>query len=354
MKALFLYGLKENDNPYVRLLVEALEGSDAEVRFGRSGRLYLWQSVKSSGRPDVVHLQWQHKYFTGKSTLDAMRRSLQFFIQLLGLRLVGVPFVWTVHNIVNHEKKQGRWELLMCRLLARSVNALIVHCDSAVPVVAAAYSVHPRRIRVIPHGNYIGSYPVPRGRVAARAKHDFDKEARIFLFFGQVRGYKGVNELLEAFEALPSPGVRLVVAGQLKAGDSEGQVLERVERDPRVTAMFGFIPDEDLIDYICACDVVVLPYRQSLTSGAAILAASYGRPILAPRIGCMQEFPPEAAILFDPDDPDGLGNALQHAMSASLDDMGEAARAYIQQFPWSLVGARTADLYREISSQKPG
>lgn len=348
MKILLMLSVREKDNPYSRLLVQSLETEGMEVHLPHSKGFYLWRSFRAS-RPDVIHLQWQHHSFVGGSLLGSIKRSSEFFLQFFGLRLLGTPFVWTVHNIGNHEKRMARWELAMCRLLARSAPILIVHCQAAVPAVAAAYRISPERIRVVPHGHYRDAYPPARTRRAARERLGVEQGARVFLVFGHIRRYKGIGPLLSAFRHLASDEVRLIIVGQPRK-DSFAQELQiQAAKDARVTTRFEFIPDDQLADYISACDLVVLPYRDSLTSGAAILAATYGKAVLAPRLGCMQEFPPDAMISFDPDTVGSLEAALELSLNAPLDAMGEATQTYINAFPWSLVAARTMDIYREVS-----
>jgi len=233
VKVLITYTLKDRDNPYLRLLVDALVAKGIEVVSPRSGRLWLLRNAMSAPRPDIVHLQWQHGYFTGTTFFHAIRHSAQFFAQLMAIRLAGIPVVWTVHNLINHEGKQGRWELLMCRILARSVNALLVHCDSVVEQVSYVYRVAPGRIRVVPHGHYLGAYPVPKDRASARRNLGLNPDGLVLLFFGQIRAYKGIQELVEVFGRRSDPGIRLILAGEPKMEGLE-ELRARVRVEMRV------------------------------------------------------------------------------------------------------------------------
>lgn len=331
-------------NPYQSLLVSSLERSGVEVRLPQ-GFFLPWPQMFKHGFPHVIHLQWHHIYFRSKWLPEAMLRTGLFFGQWLMLRLLGVRFVWTVHNLVNHERYQVGWELFACRLLARLVDRIVVHCKAVSSTVSAAYRVSPEKIRVVPHGHYVDWYPPSLSRDEARSKLGLANDHRIFLFFGQVRHYKGLDRLLSDFAALPAEDIRLILAGEPRPKSLTYQLEAQATADPRVITEFEFIDDDRLIAHLCACDLVVLPYRDSLTSGAAVLAASYGRPVLIPCLGCMEEFPAEAAISYEPDQVDGLRQALEQAMSAPLAEMGSAAKTYIEQFPWSLAVAGTLEVY---------
>jgi glycosyltransferase involved in cell wall biosynthesis len=102
------------------------------------------------------------------------------------------------------------------RLLFELCDAVICHCEAAAGSVAEAYELDPelrRRLHVIPHGNYIDVYPNTLSRAEARSRLGLPEGARVLLFIGAVRAYKGIEELLAAFRTLDEPNARLVVAG---------------------------------------------------------------------------------------------------------------------------------------------
>ena len=352
MKVVFT--LSGTGNPYLQLLTNALEAVGVEIDSTQPGRFFLWRYVFRHGRPDIFHLQWHHNFFIATQLPHSLLRSIQFFMQVLTLKLLGTRFVWTIHNIVNHERRQTAWELQMCRLLARLVDGLIVHCPAAIPVVTTAYQIKPERLHVVPLGHYAACYPPALDRKEARQLLDLPAdETRLFLFFGQVRQYKGLEHLISAFTNLQSEQVRLIITGKPYPLDLGRTLSAQADQDPRIIINFDFIPEDRLIAYLSACDLVVLPYRDLLTSSAAIMAASYSRPILIPELGCMNEFPPETAIKYNPDLPKGLQMALETGLSAPLQEMGVAAKGYADQFPWSLVASRAIRVYRSILKEQP-
>ncbi len=343
---------QQTSNPYLILLSRALEAEGVTIKFGDAKRFVLWQSVLDHGKPDIMHLQWQHNFFRAPRFWHALIRTIMFFIQFLTLRISGVKFVWTVHNIVNHEKHLARWELKMNRILARISNGVIVHSPAAAKAVAEAYNIDIRRISVVPHGHYADWYPAPISKKQARKALKLAADKKVLLFFGQIRRYKGVDQLIESFKNLPGDDLQLIIAGKPAPATLAEDLKKQAAKDDRVNTRFEFIPDEELITYISACDLAVLPYRDSLTSGAAVLAASCNRPSLMPQLGCMSEFPENASIFYDPEEKDGLVKALTASRSLPLEKMGAAAGAYISQYPWSLVGKKTIAVYTKALDKK--
>jgi glycosyltransferase involved in cell wall biosynthesis len=101
--------------------------------------------------------------------------------------------------------------------------------------------------------------------------------------------------------------------------------------------------------YMRACDVCVLPYRQVTTSGAAILALSFGVPVVAPRMGCFVDLIGEdRGVLFDPDHPASLAEALERVRHIDLDHSRRAALAHARTLDWGALGEQHAKLYRAL------
>ena len=343
-------------NPYSRLLASSLEEANVDVRpaGASSAWLSLLGAARARGPVDLVHLQWQHRFFFWKDegTVRAGFRTALFFVQWLVLRLLGIRFVWTVHNIVDHERRHVRLELRACRLLARLVDGIIVHCDVAADRVREAYRVGDEKIHVVPHGHYIGSYPAPPDPARAREELGLPQGRRVLLHFGQIRPYKGVEDLIRAFRALGDPSGedwRLVIAGQPRYEWLGDRIRSLAKGDSRIRLDLRYVPDEELVSYLSAADGVVLPYTNLLTSGSAVLAASYGRVVVAPAVGCLREFPAAAIIRYPADQDRGLEKALRETRDAPLAEMGRAAREFIEGFPWVDVGRRTAGIYRRCS-----
>jgi glycosyltransferase involved in cell wall biosynthesis len=167
-----------------------------------------------------------------------------------------------------------------------------------------------------------------------------------------VRSYKGVWELLEAFNALEDPGARLVIAGRAVDGAYAARLTAAARGDERVALSLDFVPDEDLQVYLRAADVVATPFLEIFTSGSVLLAMSFERAVIAPRRGCVVDVLDErGGILYDADDPQGLEGALRVAMSADLEAMGRHNGTELERFDWSRVAAATRDVYGAALSE---
>ena len=79
--------------------------------------------------------------------------------------------------------------------------------------------------------------------------------------------------------------------------------LARARSNPDVVVDARRLPADELSLPLRASDVIVLPYRDSLNSGALLLALSFGRPVIAAASPHVSEtVGPDASITFDPED----------------------------------------------------
>ena len=343
-------------NPYQRLLAAALAESGIEATVvseypRRAPILGAWQF---HGRPDVVHLHWIHDFLGGSKGSPSRRNVLWFDWQLRLLKLRGVRIVWTVHNLVGHEagrQERDERDAAAHRSIIERADAIILHCRYARDTLIELYQPSPaacERMHVLPHGSYVKQYAVDADAASAREALGLASTGTVFAFVGSIRGYKGVLELLDAFAGLAGlgPDARLLICGKPLPRSLGRDLEQRAATDPRIRLRLERLPEEDLSQVLRAADAVVLPFRDILTSGSAILALSHGRPVIAPAMGCLPEtLPSDAVILYDADAPDALAGALQAAAGADLAGMGERARRYADSLDWGPIAAETARLY---------
>jgi glycosyltransferase involved in cell wall biosynthesis len=318
-------------NPYCDLLYRGVAATGTHVV--EDAELSLGWIVRHRGRVQVLHLHWPELYYRGRGGRVTVRSAAGFVAALAAARALGYRIVWTVHNALPHERR-GLGDRALRWMLCRTAR-LVVHAESARRVLPHGG----RGAAVVPHGHYIDVYPRAVERGEARRRLGLREDETVFLSFGQVRPYKGIPELLAAFAALEAPGIRLVVAGGATDAALAAAVARDAARDPRVVAHLAHVADADVQGYFEAADWVVLPYREVLTSGSALLALSLGRPVIAPRRGCLAELTEADGVLgYDPDEPDALGAALARARATDAAAWRPRALAAARRADWRDIG----------------
>lgn len=333
-------------NPYTRLLYEQIDGDEFEVReFTRHAFL--------RDRPDIWHLHWPEFHVVRRSAAASLWRLAAFAALLVLARLRGTKTVWTAHNITPHEASHPLVERCLRAMLFRNLSAFVSLTECARAELVRAYPAL-RRVpsAVVPHGHYRGSYPDEVSQGAARAVLGVPGDARLCLCFGQIRAYKNAPHLVRTFLAADAPGSALVVAGACTDPGLRDELGRAAARDARVSIAAEFVRPDRVQVFMRAADLVVLPYTEVLNSGAAILALSFDRPVLAPARGSFAElrelFGPYWIRTFDRElDAATLREAIGQIRPPSAAERERLERS-LASLSWPEVSAKTAALYRSL------
>lgn len=342
------------DNPYQTLLADALIIEGATVQFPQGYRRVfpIWRALRQSQNPfKVFHLHWTNPYLKGTVYWIKLIYGIKFLIDIWLVNLSGTEVVWTVHNLVSHEAQFPRLERWVHRQLAKSCAGIIVHHQDARTDVIKLYQAAPSKINVIPHGHYRTAYGPSMDQLAARQQLGLPLHSKLYLAFGMLRPYKGLETLLAVWQQgqFYSKSATLLIAGKPMDEDYGQTVCDNVSRVKDAILHAQYIDDADIPAYFSAADVVVLPFKQVSTSGSLLLAMSYGKPVIAPRMGGLSETLDEAGkLLYDPNDKLGLLHAIKDSLIANLSVLEEKVERACDLMSWDAIAQTTHQLYQAI------
>ena len=347
-----LYLSRVRLNPYVELLARGVHRADASIHT----MLHLtlsWPRILLDPRWRILHLHWielQYAY-ENISSNEAARNLKRLLQQLAYVQKRGRSLVYTVHNLNHHEGKYADLNDQANRWIFAHADAIHVHNKFAATQVRQQYG-RQQNVFIIPHGNYIGVYPNEIKPEEARARLGIPQDHFVYLCLGQMRPYKGLDALIKAFLQNNAPNTSLLLAGQIKEQDYANYLHRLAGEHPNIHVIPRYIPGKDIQLYCKASNLCVLPYRDATTSGAALLAFSFAKPIIAPAIGPFPELVGnnERGILFHPQEAD-LANALAAARSADITTMANAARAFAEARDWKTIGSRHAQVYHQLQTR---
>ena len=248
------------------------------------------------------------------------------------LSSAGISCSTIVHNAVPHEKQP--FASVLTRRFMR-------HCDH---IVALSETV--RRdlmamgvetdIDVRPHPTY-DQFGSPVDRAEARKALGLDPDAVIFLFFGLVRPYKGVDTLIEAMgQTATEP--HLVVAGEwYQDRDEAERTIGSLGLHARIRLDDGYIDNDRVALYFSAADAVVQPYRSATQSGVVQTAFHFGRPVIVTGVGGLPEVVrhEQDALVVAPEEPEALARAIDRMVDDSFRAaLTEGASLARNRFSW--------------------
>jgi glycosyltransferase involved in cell wall biosynthesis len=318
-----------------------------EIDYGAStvhpGIDWFWFGSLRSGlrfmrtwAPDVVVFEWWtgtvlHTYLVLAAL--AKRRGARVVIEFHEVQDTGeakLPLV-------------GRYVRALARRLMRGADAFVIHSEADRAPLSQTYELGDKPIAIVPHGPY-DHHPLRPGATPLRAA---PRGVCNVLFFGTIRPYKGLEDLVEAFSSLNANEVRglwLTVVGETWEGWT--RPLAMIEASPhreRITVVNRYVTDNETAACFAGADAVVLPYHRSSASGPLHIAMSEGLPVIVTAVGGLAEAAGNyGGVRFvDPRRPDQIGAELRRLPA----DIG---RRYADPHSWEHSVDALEELFARI------
>lgn len=328
-------------NFYNDLLTDSLCSAGMEVRDLKHGKLMLQVGGARAG--DIVHIHWMHHAYQNGNPLLFIVKSFIFIMTMLYLKVRKVQLVWTIHNLYPHQVKFKGLERFMRTLICKFCSKLLVASEAIKRKVMQEFSVPASKLFVVKHGHYLGVYK-SKG-IDYRQAYGISGDADIYLFLGAIKAYKGVEDLVEAFNAVKTKQSYLIIAG--KADKQMESYLKKVEDKGNIILDIRFIPNEEVADLISAVDVMVMPYKEITTSGSAILGLSFRKLIVMPDNDFIDEyFKEDMVVRYNPSDYNGLENAMKAALNVKREQKTPQYEEVLKELEWSAIAQKIKNVYQ--------
>ena len=296
--------------------------------------------------------------------------------------MYGVPHVMTSHSLEplrpwKAEQLAGGYAVSsFCeRIAAESADAIIAVSNGMKHDILRAYpSVDPDRVAIIYNGIDPTEYaPVEAHDVLDR--HGIDPGRPFVVFVGRITRQKGVTHLLEAARHFSDEAQLVLCAGEPDtpeiAAEVKTLVAELLSRRGRVIWIEKMLPRPDVIQILSHARVFVCPsvYEpfgivnlEAMACGAAVVASAVGgipEIVVPDQTGFLVPFEPDGSAAGTPRDRRRFAEDLAARIDQLIADPALAARfgragrqRVIDQFSWSAIAERTAELYAKLAAQR--
>lgn len=332
----------EKVNPYNALLYRELQPLNVTID--------EYHHVQALRNPvDIVHFHWPDGDINRTGLGKSLQRMLLLATMVCVFKSRGTKIVWTVHNTAPHDAFRPRLSQVFMRWFARRCDGFIFMSEANRTAFYQLYQTSPNsRDTIIPHGHYRSCYPSEINQLAAKTQLGLDPEKKVLLFIGMIKPYKNIDGLMKVFNQITLTDYQLVVAGTADSAPAELRSTLETLKNPNTHLFLRFIPDSELATFMSAADVVILPYKAILNSGALLLALSYNRPVIAPHMGAIAELQKKLGLHWIYSYTDELTPAsLTHAL-LTLEQSNRPAVCPLESYDWDKLAARTLDFYRQL------
>lgn len=161
----------------------------------------------------------------------------------------------------------------------------------------------------------------------------------VFLFFGRIRRYKGLDKLVQIVKATPESSYRIVG----EPDEESRPLVEDLKRLPNAQVIDREVSDREMVRELENADWLVLPYTAATQSGVIVDAFLHGRPVIAFDVGAIPEQVTDGynGRLVPEGDVDGFIKAVREVSTSTAEELGTYSRnAY--QFAYERYSAEAA------------
>jgi glycosyltransferase involved in cell wall biosynthesis len=236
----------------------------------------------------------------------------------------------------------------MTRQSVKRAGKVIVISSQTSQDAQELLGVDPGKIVITPLGVSPDLRPLtPEARAVFRERNNLDRPAVLYL--GTLEPRKNIPVLLQAFDRIAEEsGAELVLGGaEGWLTDELHQTLDAMRWRDRVR-LTGFIPETDLASWLSAADCFAFPSRYEGFGLPPLEAMACGTPVVSSTSSSLPEVLGDDALLIDPDDVEGLGDALSRVLGDAALAADLRARGLVRaaRYSWAETARLTRIAYQ--------
>jgi glycosyltransferase involved in cell wall biosynthesis len=262
-----------------------------------------WKAARlaASMNPDMLVFTWWNPFFG----------FIVYTISKIFKRLAKRPIVIIAENVISHE---GRWiDLFLTRLALRTADRFLVLSKIVEAVIQSLFPLVKTFRSSLPiYDCYQTSETLTKQQAQQKLRIENKK---VLLFFGYVRQYKGLMNLLEALPLILAqiPNAHLLVVGEFYDDPRPYFDFIRLHKlEDNVTIINEYVANETVHLYYSATNLAVLPYNEATQSGILSIAYGFTTPVIVTDVGGLAELVDDkkTGLIVPPRNVSALANAV--------------------------------------------
>ncbi len=225
------------------------------------------------------------------------------------------------------------------------------------------YHVDSGKISIIPPGVDTGRFqPIPKKE--AKKRVGISCGDTNIVFAGRIEPLKGIDTMMQAMCLIQAryPEVvkntcMAIIGGDPWADDLDDEMarLQQLRTDLGIHDLVTFLGAKDqeiLPNYYAAAEIVVMPSHYESFGMVALEAMAMGTPVIASEVGGLAHLVKDGYNGFHVPsrDPEALAARIYDLLTNEpcRQQLGEQAKAYAQQFDWSIIVGRMMKVYEKV------
>ncbi len=269
------------------------------TQFDRSGKVYFEHNHKIFRLINSINpfswLRAVKKIFQSKPEVIVIIWWMPFFgpclstIAWLSKKLFSTQIVFLVENYISHE---NRWfDRFLTKMTFQCADHIIVQSDYIKKrYIERDYPSTPAHKTTVPVFECFDekryTQDLSRQELGITTKN-------VVLFFGYIRPYKGLKNLLRCFQQVleKNPDTTLLIVGEYY---EDQEIYNRLIKDEKIEnhtlVVSKYVPNEEVEIYFKATDVTCMPYDSATQSGILMLSYGFRKPVVVTDVAGLPEF----------------------------------------------------------------
>jgi len=141
----------------------------------------------------------------------------------------------------------------------------------------------------------------------AREELGISGDSPVFLCIGFIQRSKGFDRAIKVFQSINNDTAKMYIVGSIRTAPNENrhylkELTDLASGNENIKIMEKYLTNEEFDTWITAADYVVIPYQEISSSGVAGRAKLFKKPVIASRVGGLENQMEDGDYLFESDD----------------------------------------------------
>ena len=242
-------------------------------------------------------------------------------------------------NVIPHEKRFG--DKAFTNYFIKPIDGFITMSQKVLSDLTLFNKE--KKSKFVPHPLY-DNFGEKVSKEEARKYLSLPLDAKIVLFFGFIRHYKGLDILFDSINELSKQApenkeIKFLIAGEFyedrKPYDDQ---IEQTGIENHLILKTDFIPDSQVKYYLCAADVVIQPYRNATQSGVTPLAYHFETPMIVTNVGGLPALVPHGKVgLVAEPNPTDIASKISEFFQTDADTFISCIKEEKKKYSWEVM-----------------
>jgi len=278
-------------------------------------------------KPDLVIFNYWHPFFS--ICLSNIAKKIKY--QLPFVKLISI-----CHNIKPHET--GILDSYLTKFYLKNFNFFLLMSKHVEKQLYHYKKNNKSIVRFLP---ILKNYKSKFKKNNLRNKYGLSEKSKVILFFGLIRPYKGLDNLLHSIKTIfkKDNNFKLIIAGEAyQKLNSYKSIIDKNKFSNQIIWYNHFISNEDIEKLMIVSDLLVLPYKSASQSGVLSQSWQFNLPSIVTNVGGLSEqvIHGRSGFIVEPNDIKELERKISVFFNDKLsDDMINYIKSNKNKYDWS-------------------